>query len=387
MTELKRETPAPVAPQWIKDLSFRLAREFVQPAWPFVSEDTCAKFERIVAESFAASRGPANAKFKPVMQTISGIGGNCFQACVASIFGLDLAAVPHFFAKSNGGNMTQEEWDAIRTFAAEHKTQALGIEMPEEPELRDKLFASGLLYVAIGPSYSGTFGHCVVGKRGEMVHDPFEDGKFLAGEPWLYIAFEPAAAFGGLDEALKTIALKINWDKVRSVQHGDRSEFLQEMRRLSGLAASRGTQDATPPTLALPFPTKDDCLIVEAIGKAAKQINAEFDCLSDHVQTKKQIREQISSIIWKHLDKARLNVAESRGPAPDAPQLDRLRDFVEMVREWTAKFPLKGEASEEDKSASTEIYCCCEGAEENIYELRQRASHGTQGASLDKGEL
>lgn len=64
------------------------------------------------------------------------------------------------------------------------------------------------------------------------------------------------------------------------------------------------------------FPTKDDCQIVEAINKAAEQIHAEFDCLSDHVQTKRQILEQISAIIWRHLDKARI-----RRPATETAEV------------------------------------------------------------------
>lgn len=38
-----------------------------------------------------------------------------------------------------------------------------------------------------------------------------------------------------------------------------------------------------------------------AVRNAAKQIHEEFDCLSDHVLTKRQIREQITSIILRHL--------------------------------------------------------------------------------------
>jgi hypothetical protein len=53
----------------------------------------------------------------------------------------------------------------------------------------------------------------------------------------------------------------------------------------------------------IPTPTKDDCRMLDAIMKAAKQIHAEFDCLSDHVMTAKQIREQIAHIIWKHIDR------------------------------------------------------------------------------------
>lgn len=51
-----------------------------------------------------------------------------------------------------------------------------------------------------------------------------------------------------------------------------------------------------------PFPTKKDCHMLDAIMKAAKQIRAEFDCLSDHVMSKKQIEEQLAAIIWKHVD-------------------------------------------------------------------------------------
>jgi hypothetical protein len=43
-------------------------------------------------------------------------------------------------------------------------------------------------------------------------------------------------------------------------------------------------------------------------------------------------------------------------------QLDALRDFVSAVYEWAATA---------DDSAATTIYCFCEGAEENLYELRQ----------------
>ena len=50
-------------------------------------------------------------------------------------------------------------------------------------------------------------------------------------------------------------------------------------------------------------PTKKDCQMLDAIMKAAKQIHAEFDCLSDHVMTKRQIREQIAAIIWAHIER------------------------------------------------------------------------------------
>lgn len=41
--------------------------------------------------------------------------------------------------------------------------------------------------------------------------------------------------------------------------------------------------------------------LTKAITRAANQIHAEFDCLSDHVMTKKQIKTQIAAIIFKHI--------------------------------------------------------------------------------------
>lgn len=111
---------------------------------------------------------------RKVYQTISDFpNGNCFQACVASIFDLPLDAVPHFFA-GHAGNapMTQEEWTAIRFWGMERDCDVFYIEMPEEPDLLGKLMASDLHYIAIGPSYAGDWGHCVVGLKGTFVHDP-----------------------------------------------------------------------------------------------------------------------------------------------------------------------------------------------------------------------
>lgn len=61
------------------------------------------------------------------------------------------------------------------------------------------------------------------------------------------------------------------------------------------------------------------------------------------------------------------------GVGEEAPirQLDALRDFINIVDEWAAKYPLEGPASDADYKASTEIYAYCEGAHENLYEIRQ----------------
>lgn len=70
----------------------------------------------------------------------------------------------------------------------------------------------------------------------------------------------------------------------------------------------------------------------------------------------------------------------------EPPQLERIRDFINMVTGWTAKYPLKGEASKEDTDASLIIYGCCEGADDNLYELRQlwQAARSLGGAGREQ---
>lgn len=139
----------------------------------------------------------------PVSQTVCTFpGGNCFQACVASVLDLPLYDVPHFMEGSDGW-WTQERWDAVRSFAASHGYRAFWIDPTAEPELVSLLDGSDLFYIAIGPSRGGDWGHCVVRHRGGDCHDPAEAG-FLAGEPWLYVGFEPGADVE--DEELVAVA-------------------------------------------------------------------------------------------------------------------------------------------------------------------------------------
>jgi hypothetical protein len=128
----------------------------------------------------------------PVMQTIhTAPGGNCFQASVASVLDLPLESVPHFFAASDGGMWTQSEWDAVRCFAEGIGVRAFWLDPMEAKDqpFVEILKSCGLFYVAFGPSTVTPFGHCVVMNNGAYVHDP-SGGRFLGGEPWLFVGFE-----------------------------------------------------------------------------------------------------------------------------------------------------------------------------------------------------
>lgn len=130
----------------------------------------------------------------PVFQTDYRVpGGNCFQACVASIMELPLQKVPHFLKDSDGGPWTQENWNAVKEFAKQHGYEAcwLDPDIPEDMESIKVLKRSGLHYVATGHSPRTDYGHCVVGSGGVTVHDPMANagGCPLASDPWLYIFF------------------------------------------------------------------------------------------------------------------------------------------------------------------------------------------------------
>lgn len=121
-------------------------------------------------------------------------GGDCFRACVASIFELSLDEVPHFLKGSMGGPWQRENWDAVRAWAKERSAYPVHVDPETEPVETAALYAENVYYVATGPSPNHpNLGHCVVGLRGNLVFDPFDGGtdgqKMLAGDPWLLIAF------------------------------------------------------------------------------------------------------------------------------------------------------------------------------------------------------
>lgn len=93
---------------------------------------------------------------KPIDQTPE---GNCLAACIASIFGIELAAVPHFG--------TDDEWfNRFTKWMVDYfHLQPLELQLPTG----DPIIG---YYIINGPSANGDFWHSVVGKDGKIVHDP-----------------------------------------------------------------------------------------------------------------------------------------------------------------------------------------------------------------------
>jgi hypothetical protein len=92
--------------------------------------------------------------------TIEGVGGNCFQAAIASVLNMPIEAVPHF-VQFTWWPMALELW--ARGLAPK------GLTYKEKYE--DGVTVPDDLCIVYGPSPRGV-DHCVVGFGGEIVWDP-----------------------------------------------------------------------------------------------------------------------------------------------------------------------------------------------------------------------
>lgn len=113
---------------------------------------------------------------KPVFQTTTGPGGDCFRACVASMLGLSLKDVVHF------NMLFGEQWLAFaRTFVGRHNHDLLVVQWT--PFLKDWLASSVNTYsIVSGHNAAGRL-HAVVYKGDELVHDPAPEPQPFVGEP------------------------------------------------------------------------------------------------------------------------------------------------------------------------------------------------------------
>lgn len=102
----------------------------------------------------------------------NGARGNCLQASLATLFGVDLDAVPSFECLPH--------WRlALAQWAAEQGR--VWVQTPDPP--------AGELCLAVGLSPRG-FRHCVVARDGLIVHDPSPVGGGLI-RVTTYWVFEP----------------------------------------------------------------------------------------------------------------------------------------------------------------------------------------------------
>lgn len=101
--------------------------------------------------------------------------GNCLAACLASIFEIRLDAVPFFG--------TDDKWfDRFSDWMITYfQLYPIDIEVPS-------VFVPKGYHLINGLSRNGDYWHAVVGKDGEIVHDPHPDGNALK-EPKTFTIF------------------------------------------------------------------------------------------------------------------------------------------------------------------------------------------------------
>ena len=106
--------------------------------------------------------------------------GNCYPACVATIMGLGLEDVPHFYAKGY-------EWWDICGWVSERGFRLLPFGEPIHEDWR-RIF-NGCVAIFTGPSPrfdDGTM-HAVVGRitldGWDLLHDPHPEGDGFSGPP------------------------------------------------------------------------------------------------------------------------------------------------------------------------------------------------------------
>jgi hypothetical protein len=105
--------------------------------------------------------------------------GNCLQACLASIFDLDLEEVPEFGIE-DGWFEEFEDW-CVERFGL----QPIDIDIPSTGEF----FTPIGLHMINGKSPRGDWNHAVVADSGDIIHDPYPEGNRVLENRKTYTVF------------------------------------------------------------------------------------------------------------------------------------------------------------------------------------------------------
>jgi len=126
---------------------------------------------------------------KPVDQLIThdpenGKFGDCQRAVIASLLCLPLEDVPHFNEIAKGE--PEAFWTSLQEFCASKGYAYLTV--PARSGFAFFCGGEDVYHEISGPSPRGDFFHAVVGRDGEIVHDPHPSRAGLAGDPskWTY---------------------------------------------------------------------------------------------------------------------------------------------------------------------------------------------------------
>lgn len=123
---------------------------------------------------------------KKVMQTKTGLGGNCEGATIATLLGLELSEIPDFWDGIDIKTTDADESGAIyqenlNSFLKQHGYKMLNLGVTKDPTQRDINWvievskAIGTKHLVAGISPRG-YMHSVIYENGELWHDPHPEG-------------------------------------------------------------------------------------------------------------------------------------------------------------------------------------------------------------------
>lgn len=104
----------------------------------------------------------------PIKQTVKGKYGNCFPACLASLFECPLDDVPNFY--DIAGDDDAAWWGLVRGWLKKRGFGVMFLELrsPEHLALFDG-------YIIVSGKSCRDLDHATIWKNGVMVHDPHPD--------------------------------------------------------------------------------------------------------------------------------------------------------------------------------------------------------------------
>ena len=122
---------------------------------------------------------------KPVMQTIfDDVYGDCFRACVASIFEFSIEEMPNFWEQTQDAS---EFWRLNNSWLMKnYDFKVLSFQLLPE----DRHVVESLLCIACAKSPRSDIDHAVVWQDG-LLHDPHPSGAGLTEKPDTFTLFVP----------------------------------------------------------------------------------------------------------------------------------------------------------------------------------------------------
>lgn len=121
---------------------------------------------------------------KPVMQTVTGLRGNCLSACIASLMEISIEEVPNFH-EGIGHKVPQDDpegvkifWKNVMNFLYANGYSLVHLDASEGSETLTHLKG----YYLVGGESPRGYQHAVIYHNGKLAHDPHPEGGGVVAE-------------------------------------------------------------------------------------------------------------------------------------------------------------------------------------------------------------